>query len=116
MTHAAVRIGNSSGGLLEAPSFALPAVNVGTRQQGLLRAADVIDVGPSRWEVQQGAARALDPEFRLSLRGMVSPCGDGMAAECILQRIQDALQRLDWVRKHFIDQPTVTGREARSDV
>ncbi|PYM52461.1 MAG: UDP-N-acetylglucosamine 2-epimerase (hydrolyzing), partial [Candidatus Rokuibacteriota bacterium] len=47
-------IGNSSSGLIEAPSFGLPVVNVGSRQRGRLRGANVIDVEPSREDILRG--------------------------------------------------------------
>ncbi len=47
LRHLDLMIGNSSSGLIEAPSFRLPAVNIGDRQQGRIKAANVIDVGYS---------------------------------------------------------------------
>lgn len=80
MAHAAAMLGNSSSGLVEAPSFRLPAVNVGTRQGGRLRHASVIDCGYGRVEILRALRRAVSPAFRASLRGMSSPLGDGHAA------------------------------------
>ena len=80
MAHAAAMLGNSSSGLVEAPSFRLPAVNVGTRQGGRLRARNVVDCGCGRAEILRALRRALSPAFRASLRGMSSPYGDGRAA------------------------------------
>ena len=61
-------------------SFRLPAVNVGTRQGGRLRARNVVDCGCGRAEILRALRRALSPAFRASLRGMSSPYGDGRAA------------------------------------
>jgi len=76
-------VGNSSSGIMEAASFALPAVNVGMRQQGRERAPNILDVPPETEAILSGLQRALDPEFRASLRGMVNPYGDGTAAVTI---------------------------------
>ncbi len=76
-------VGNSSSGIMEAASFALPVVNVGMRQQGRERAANVIDAPAETEAILVAIARALDPEFRDSLRGMVNPYGDGSAAVTI---------------------------------
>jgi UDP-hydrolysing UDP-N-acetyl-D-glucosamine 2-epimerase len=96
-------IGNSSSGLIEAPSFALPVVNIGDRQRGRLRAANVIDVGHGRAEIAAGIARALDPAFRRGLAGLANPYGDGQA----VPRIVRVLRELDLgprlLRKRFID-------------
>ncbi|MDR3775000.1 MAG: UDP-N-acetylglucosamine 2-epimerase, partial [Terracidiphilus sp.] len=77
--------GNSSSGIMEAASFALPAVNVGIRQQGRERAANVIDVPAEAAEIQTAIARALSPAFRASLTGMTNPYGNGTAARTIAQ-------------------------------
>jgi UDP-hydrolysing UDP-N-acetyl-D-glucosamine 2-epimerase len=77
---AAMIIGNSSSGIVEAPSFGVPAVNIGTRQKGRIRARNVIDVGYEAGDIAAGIARALDPAFRDSLGGMQNPYGDGHAS------------------------------------
>ena len=85
MREADAMVGNSSSGLIEAPSFALPVVNVGARQAGRLRAANVIDVGPERDEILVGIETALAPAFRQGLSGMTNPYGDGHAAARIVR-------------------------------
>ncbi|MEP6651744.1 MAG: UDP-N-acetylglucosamine 2-epimerase [Myxococcales bacterium] len=82
-------LGNSSSGLIEAPVYALPAVNVGRRQLGRLRGANVIDVVADKDAIVTGLRRALGAEFRISIKGTVSPYGDGHAGE----RIRDVLVR-----------------------
>lgn len=78
---AAVMLGNSSSGLLEAPSFGLPVVDVGDRQRGRIAAANVVHVARCRREdIAEGLARALAPAFRASLAGMVNPYGDGRSS------------------------------------
>jgi UDP-N-acetylglucosamine 2-epimerase (non-hydrolysing)/GDP/UDP-N,N'-diacetylbacillosamine 2-epimerase (hydrolysing) len=76
-------LGNSSSGIMEAASFALPVVNVGMRQQGRERAKNVIDAAAERGEIAAGVKRALSPHFRASLAGMKNPYGDGTAAVTI---------------------------------
>ncbi len=76
-------VGNSSSGIMEAASFALPVVNVGMRQQGRERGANVIDVAAETDVIRAGLARALAPAFRTGLRGMTNIYGDGTAAETI---------------------------------
>ena len=78
MRIASVMVGNSSSGILEAASFKLPVVNIGTRQHGRLRAINVIDVGYAKQEILQGVQRALnDQQFRASLNKCKNPYGDG---------------------------------------
>ena len=103
LQEADVMVGNSSSGLIEAPSFGLPVVNVGIRQQGRLRAANVIDVGHGREEIAAGIRRALAPGFRAGLRGLVNPYGDGHAAPRIARVLHEAELGPRLVRKRFVD-------------
>jgi UDP-N-acetylglucosamine 2-epimerase (non-hydrolysing)/GDP/UDP-N,N'-diacetylbacillosamine 2-epimerase (hydrolysing) len=81
--HVDAMVGNSSSGIMEAASFALPTVNVGMRQQGRERARNVIDAPAETAAILAAITQALSPEFRESLRGMVNPYGDGSAATTI---------------------------------
>jgi UDP-N-acetylglucosamine 2-epimerase len=76
-------LGNSSSGIMEAASFALPVVNVGMRQQGRERAANVLDVPAKTHAIQQAIERVLHAGFRESLRGIANPYGEGTAATTI---------------------------------
>lgn len=80
LKHAVMVVGNSSSGLYEAPSFGLPTVNIGSRQDGRLRAASVIDCAPERREIAAAIARGLE----MDCTGTVNPYGDGTATERIL--------------------------------
>lgn len=76
-------IGNSSSGIMEAASFALPVVNVGMRQQGRERAANVIDAAAEAGAINAALEVALSGEFRGRMRGMVNPYGNGNSARTI---------------------------------
>ena len=80
-----VFLGNSSSGIMETPSFALPAVNVGLRQQGRERAPNIIDAAPEAQAILEAVRKAKSTEFRESLRGMTNPYGDGHASEKIVE-------------------------------
>lgn len=103
LAHAAAMVGNSSSGLIEAPSFRLPVVNVGGRQRGRLRARNVIDVGAARAEIVRGLERALDPGFRASLAGLVNPYGDGRAAARIAEVLRSVPLTPALIQKRFED-------------
>ena len=82
-------LGNSSSALVEAPAVDLPAVNVGERQAGRRREANVIDA-PAEAEAVAGALRrALDPRARDALRAAHEELADGRAG----QRIADIIAR-----------------------
>jgi len=77
-------LGNSSSGIMEAPSFALPTINIGMRQQGRERARNILDAAPHKADILAKVAIARSPEFRQSLDGMQNPYGDGYASEKIV--------------------------------
>jgi UDP-N-acetylglucosamine 2-epimerase (non-hydrolysing)/GDP/UDP-N,N'-diacetylbacillosamine 2-epimerase (hydrolysing) len=66
-------VGNSSSGIIEAPSFKVPAVNIGIRQAGRIRAANVIDVGHHRADILTAIQRAASSKFRESLESLTNP-------------------------------------------
>ncbi|GFI45559.1 UDP-N,N'-diacetylbacillosamine 2-epimerase (hydrolyzing) [Lachnospiraceae bacterium] len=78
-------VGNSSSGLLEAPTFKVPAVNIGRRQNLRYRGINVIDVPFEENAVTLAIKKALSGEFREYLdRECVNPYGDGHSSERIL--------------------------------
>lgn len=98
-------VGNSSSGVIEAASFALPAVNIGDRQRGRLRARNVIDVGHGRAEIAAGIRKALTPEFRRSLAGLTNPYGAGHAAPRIASVLAEVELGPRLITKRFVDLP-----------
>ena len=85
MRQASALIGNSSSGIMEAASFALPVVNIGLRQKGRERARNVLDAEPETADILDKVTEALSDRFRQSLAGMINPYGDGYAAERIVE-------------------------------
>jgi UDP-hydrolysing UDP-N-acetyl-D-glucosamine 2-epimerase len=85
LRRASLLIGNSSSGIMEAASFAVPVVNVGFRQKGRERARNVLDAEPEAKAILAKIEKARSAEFRQSLVGMTNPYGDGHAAEKIVQ-------------------------------
>ena len=84
-------VGNSSAGVLETPSFGLPFVNIGMRQEGRLRADNVLDVDHDKGHIAQAIETAVhDSSFRARVAACVSPYGDGHASE----RIVDVLKNV----------------------
>ncbi len=78
-------VGNSSSGIMETPSLGVPAVNVGLRQKGRERAANIVDVVPETGEILAALTRVLSPGFRDSLGKVINPYGDGHASERIVR-------------------------------
>lgn len=78
-------IGNSSSGIMETASFALPTVNVGMRQQGRERPLNVLDAAPVVEEILASIEKATSRTFKDTLLGMTNPYGEGTATERILE-------------------------------
>jgi UDP-hydrolysing UDP-N-acetyl-D-glucosamine 2-epimerase len=85
-----VLAGNSSSGIMESASFALPTVNIGVRQQGRERARNVLDAVADTSSILAAIATAKSPEFRGSLQGMTNPYGEGAASEKIVEVLTTA--------------------------
>lgn len=103
MRSASVMVGNSSAGILEAPGFRLPAVNIGSRQRGRVRAANVIDCEPTADAIAEAVHRALNPAFTKSLEGLTNPYGDGHSAPRIAEILAITPLGPDLLFKRFID-------------
>jgi len=99
LENAAVVVGNSSSGLYEAPSFGVPAVNVGDRQRGRVRAASVIDVPARRDMVASAIAKAMAGDYR----GTANPYGDGRTVPRIMAILRELGDPRALLRKHFHD-------------
>jgi len=90
MKNSDVLVGNSTSSIVEAPSLALPAVNVGLRQECRERANNVIDVPHNPKEIKKAIERALhDEEFLKLVAKRETPYGDGHAAEKIISVLKN---------------------------
>lgn len=89
LKNASIMAGNSSSGLIEAPSFGLPVVNIGDRQKGRIRGKNVIDVKDCRKApIAAAIHKALSPRFKASLKGMKNPYGSGNSSKKIVEKIK----------------------------
>jgi len=92
LKQADVLVGNSSSGLYEAPTLKVPVANVGDRQEGRLKAANVVDCSYEPSDIEAALAHALgDPLFRAGLADTENPYGDGHAAERMLDVVKEKL-------------------------
>jgi GDP/UDP-N,N'-diacetylbacillosamine 2-epimerase (hydrolysing) len=88
LKHCQAIVGNSSSGLLEAPTFGIPAVNIGRRQANRVQGINVINANFTVSECIQAIEKAISPEFRGAMKDCVNPYGDGRSAERILHILQ----------------------------
>lgn len=82
-------VGNSSSGIIEAPAFGTPTVNIGDRQAGRLRAASIIDCPARRDAIAKAIQQAICPSFFAARRGAPLPYGDGNCSARILNVLAD---------------------------
>ena len=77
-------IGNSSSGLLEAPSLRVGTVNIGDRQRGRIQVESIISCEPNRLEIQTAIMKLLSADFQDTVQKVVSPFGLGGASTKIV--------------------------------
>jgi UDP-hydrolysing UDP-N-acetyl-D-glucosamine 2-epimerase len=102
MKHASAVIGNSSSGIIEAPSFNVPTVNIGDRQKGRIAGNSVIHCGESKQAIKCAINLALSKNFRSKLETFNNPYGMGGASKKIAETLTNT--RLDkLIHKRFYD-------------
>ena len=104
MKHALFVLGNSSSGLIEAPAFQIATVNIGDRQRGRLQSKSVINCSDSSDEIIKSIQMAISDEHNLVCHSVVSPYGDGHAAERISKKVIEIIRagKID-LKKKFYD-------------
>ncbi len=90
MNIASVMVGNSSSGIIEAPSFKLPVVNIGSRQKGREKGFNVLDVDYDQGEIKDAILKAVnDLEFIQMVRDGENPYGDGQTSTRVLKILKE---------------------------
>lgn len=85
LNHCSVMVGNSSSGIIESSSFKVPVVNIGIRQEGRERAANVVDVPHDRQAIESAIDKVIADEFTDSIEHIANPYGDGNASSRIVE-------------------------------
>ena len=103
MKYAEFVLGNSSSGIIETPSFGVPTVNIGERQRGRLQSESIINCGVSKEDIVLAIKKALSEEHRVICQKVVSPYGDGKAAEKIADKIFEVVvnEDIDLMKKFY---------------
>lgn len=103
LKYAVCMVGNSSSGIIEAPSFHIPTVNIGDRQTGRVCPESVISCGNSTEEIREALAHALSPRFINSCRSFQNPYEGNDTSERILGITKDNLKKGIKLQKGFVD-------------
>lgn len=103
MKYAELVLGNSSSGIVEAPAFHVPTVNIGDRQRGRLQSDSIINCVNSKEKIIEAIKEAMTSEHKKKCINVISPYGDGHAAEQIAKRSAETVinGRIDLKKKFF---------------
>ncbi len=97
-----VVVGNSSSGIIEAPSFKIGTINIGDRQKGRIKAESIINCQPLKDDINGAFEKLYSKEFQISLKNVQNPYGAGGAAK----KIKEILKKYDLcdvLKKNFYD-------------
>jgi len=99
-------IGNSSSGIVEAPSFKIGTINIGDRQKGRVKAQSVIDCEPTKESIKIALDKLHSRRFQKKLELVKNPyendksyCG----SQIILEIISSFLKNEKSIKKDFFD-------------
>lgn len=102
LQHVDVVIGNSSSGLLEAPSFNIPTINIGDRQRGRVFAETVINCNPETLSIDGAIKKAFSQSFKESIKNCKNPYGEGNPSETVIG-ILKTVELNNLIKKKFYD-------------
>lgn len=97
-------IGNSSSGIIEAPSFNVPTINIGDRQKGRIQGETIIDCATVENEIYKAIKLGLSDDFKQTIKSVINPYGEGNTSYLIVQRIKQSffLDSIN-IKKKFFD-------------
>ena len=104
MKYAEVVLGNSSSGIIETPAFQVPTVNIGDRQKGRLQSKSIVNCSPAADSIVNAIRTALSEDHKSICKTVISPYGDGHAAEQIAEKtISVVMAEQINLKKQFYD-------------
>jgi len=104
LKHCCMVIGNSSSGLIEAPSFHIPTINIGDRQKGRLQGQSIINCEPIERDILGAIDKASSEPFQQLLSKVINPYGEGNTSDKVVEVINRYLQRDEInLKKKFYD-------------
>ena len=95
-------VGNSSSGLIEAPSFKKGTINIGDRQKGRLKANSIIDCSAVKSEIISAIKKMYSADFQINLKKTINPYGNGGASKEII-KIINKVNLNNVLKKRFHD-------------
>lgn len=101
MNYAEFMIGNSSSGIMEAPAFRVPSIDIGSRQRGRTKAASTITCNPDKTSIIDAITTVMSPLFKEKCKNVRNPYGKGHAGESIANEIFAFVNSEYDIKKHF---------------
>lgn len=95
-------VGNSSSGLLEAPSFKIATINIGDRQKGRIKALSVIDCEPKKEEISKAFEDIYSKEFQEKLKNVENPYGENCPSKQVVEVLKN-VNLANILKKSFYD-------------
>ena len=89
LKHVDIVVGNSSSGLLEAPSFKTATLNIGDRQKGRIKAKSIIDCLPKKKNILNSISKIYSKNFQMSLKNIRNPYDQGLSSKKIIKVIKN---------------------------
>ena len=101
MKYSCMVIGNSSSGIVEAPSFKIPTINIGDRQKGRIQAESVINCEPTYTSIIEAIKKAKSREFQKTLSSVENPYEKDNTSSLILTALKDYIMHDINIKKEF---------------
>ena len=95
-------VGNSSSGLLEAPTFKIGTIDIGDRQKGRIKAESVISCNPDQKSILSSIEIIYSKKFKDTLSVVKSPYGEGGASDAIVN-VLESMPLDNMLKKEFVD-------------
>ena len=96
-------IGNSSSGILEAPSLKKPTINIGNRQKGRIQAYSIINSKCSSQEIYKSILKCLSPKFVKNIKKVKNPYYKKYTAQNIFKILNKKIYNFETETKTFYD-------------
>lgn len=103
LKYASLVLGNSSSGIIEAPSFGVPTVNIGNRQAGRIQAESVINCGYEIENIREALLKAMSDESVNKCKNVCNPYEGVDTSEEIYKKIKEFVNSNKGVKKKFFD-------------
>jgi GDP/UDP-N,N'-diacetylbacillosamine 2-epimerase (hydrolysing) len=94
-------IGNSSSGILEAPTFKTPVINLGRRQEGRVKAKNVIQGDFNLDSINYCLNLASDPDFLKNCESVTNPYGDGNSSQLVIEILEKIVPDYEFLTKQI---------------